>query len=197
MRVVYVGLALQMLGAPALISTIDTGKLKGEPTELAWSADGAQLFLQTSERDAKGMVSRPRFFVMAAADGKPAEVDAPPAWAAEYWTWKSKQFAPGSTSFGIDIKQEDRSKSATASPMGGTWRAAGRREIQAAAPVPAKWRRAPRRRKPNALPADASRRNRGGIRQSAVPARLHIRLVAAQSARSLYAHVRAPGDHGR
>ena len=111
-------LALQ-LSAPALISTIDTGKLKGEPTQLAWSSDGAKLFLQTSDRDGKGMVGNHRFFVMSASDGKPEQVKEAPAWAAEYWTWKSNQYAPGSTSVGIDIKQEERKVASTSSPMGG------------------------------------------------------------------------------
>ena len=48
--------ALQ-LAAPASVGQIDTGKLKGEPTELAWSPDGTSLFLQTSERDSLGMRS--------------------------------------------------------------------------------------------------------------------------------------------
>jgi dipeptidyl aminopeptidase/acylaminoacyl peptidase len=107
------------LSSPAQVSTIDTGKLKGEPTQLAWSPDGTQLFLQTSERDSAGMTKNHRFFVMSAADGKPSPVDAPPAWAAEYWTWKSNQFAPGSTTFGIQSKVEERKVSATSAPMGG------------------------------------------------------------------------------
>jgi Tol biopolymer transport system component len=108
------------VSAPAQVSTIDTGKLKGEPTQLAWSPDGTQLFLQTSERDAAGMIRNPRFFVMSVADGKPSPANAPPAWAAEYWTWKSGQFAPGSTTYGVDLKEEQRTATATAAPMGGS-----------------------------------------------------------------------------
>lgn len=111
--------ALQIL-PPAQVSTIDAGKLKGEPTQLAWSPDGTKLFLQTSERDSKGMVTNPRFFVMSATGGAPERVDAPPPWAVEYWTWKSNKFAPGSTTAGVEVTQEDRSVSATASPMGGS-----------------------------------------------------------------------------
>jgi len=112
-------LALQ-LSAPALISTLDTGKLKGEPTQLAWSADGDKLFLQTSDRDSKGMVGNHRFYVMSAAGGKPESVSTPPAWATEYWAWKSNQFAPGSKTFGIDSpKAEERKIAPTSAPMGG------------------------------------------------------------------------------
>jgi hypothetical protein len=112
-------LAVQV-SSPALISIIDTGKLKGEPTQLGWSADGDRLFLQTSERDAAGMIGKHRYFVMSSSDGKPEAVSEPPGWAAEYWAWKSNQFAPGSKTFGIDTpKPEQRTSTATAAPMGG------------------------------------------------------------------------------
>ena len=107
------------LSAPARISTIDTDKLKGEPTQLAWSPDGTKLLLQLSERDKLGMLKNPRHFVLSVADGKLDPVDAPPAWSAEYWEWKRNKFAPGSTSFGIDIKDDVKTVTATASPMGG------------------------------------------------------------------------------
>jgi dipeptidyl aminopeptidase/acylaminoacyl peptidase len=105
---------------PPPVGTLDAGKLKGDPTELGWSPDGAKLFVQTSERDGKGMVKSSRFYVVSPGDGKQESVDTPPAWAAEYWAWKSKQFAPGSTTFGIQIKEDQKSVSATASPMGGS-----------------------------------------------------------------------------
>ncbi|MEO6235835.1 MAG: hypothetical protein ABIQ52_02485 [Vicinamibacterales bacterium] len=107
------------ISAPAQIAALDAGRLKGEPTQLAWSADGTKLFLQTSERDGKGMIKSPRFYVMSASAGRPEPVDAPPPWAVEYWAWKSNKFAPGSTTFGIEVKQEDRQVAATAAPMGG------------------------------------------------------------------------------
>jgi Tol biopolymer transport system component len=107
------------VSTPAQAGTIDTGKLKGEPTQLSWSPDGTQLFLQTSERDAKGMTTSPRFFVMAASGGKPEAVDAPPGWASDYWTWKSNKFPPGSSTQWIEVTPEDRKVVATASPMGG------------------------------------------------------------------------------
>lgn len=108
-----------LISAPVQVGTVDAGKLKGEPTQLGWSPDGTKLFLQTSERDAKGMVRNPRFYMMSASDGRADAIDAPPAWAAEYWAWKSKQFAPGSTTFGIEVKEDQKSVSATAAPMGG------------------------------------------------------------------------------
>ena len=64
MLTAVLALALQA-SAPVLISTLDGGKLKGEPTELAWSGDGTQLFLQTNERDSSGMVKAPGVAVLA------------------------------------------------------------------------------------------------------------------------------------
>ena len=102
------------------VAEIDAGKLKGEPTELAWAPDGTTLFLQTSERDSRGMITNPRYFVMAVSDGKPQSVKAKPEWESEYWAWKSGKFAPGSKTFGIDIHEDMKQASGTSTPMGGT-----------------------------------------------------------------------------
>jgi hypothetical protein len=104
------------VGAPAKAATVE---LKGEPTRLSWSADGSQLAIQTSERDDKGMVKNPRYYTIAAADGKLSGAQAAPAWADEYWTWKSNKYASWSASTEIDIKTDQKTVSATASPMGG------------------------------------------------------------------------------
>jgi len=110
--------ALQ-LAEPASVAQIDTGKLKGEPTELAWSPDGTSLFLQTSERDRLGMIKSPRSFVMSASDGKPEPVKAAPDWVSEYWGWKAHKSAPGAGSFEIDISEDQKTATATSTPMGG------------------------------------------------------------------------------
>jgi dipeptidyl aminopeptidase/acylaminoacyl peptidase len=107
------------LTAPGSVAEIDTGKMKGEPTQLAWSPDGTSFFLQTSERDRLGMIRSPRFFMVPAAGGKPESLKAAPDWAAEYWAWKAHKSAPGAGSFQIDIVEEQKTESATSSPMGG------------------------------------------------------------------------------
>ena len=111
--------ALLQVSAPAQIGTLDAGKLKGEPAQLGWSPDGTKLFLQTATRDKLGMLVNPHFYVMSVSDGKPEAVDAPPAWAAEYWAWKSGQAAPGAPAFRIDFKEDYQTVTATSSPMGG------------------------------------------------------------------------------
>lgn len=104
-------------GKPTRIGDIDTGKLKGEPTRLAWSPDGNSLYLQTSER--KGANVDLHHFVIQATDGEPKKADAAPEWADKYWGWKSAQAAPGRPAFKIEISQEQRTVRATAAPMGG------------------------------------------------------------------------------
>jgi hypothetical protein len=108
------------LTAPGSVAEIDTGKMKGEPTQLAWSPDGTSFFLQTSERDRLGMIRSPRYFMVPAAGGKPESLKAAPDWAAEYWAWKAHKSAPGAGSLQIDIVEEQKSESATSSPMGGS-----------------------------------------------------------------------------
>jgi hypothetical protein len=49
----------------------------------------------------------------------PSQADQEPAWAAEYWNWKSAQAAPGLPAFKIEIEEQQKRVTGTASPMGG------------------------------------------------------------------------------
>src|SRR4051812_28826465 len=104
------------VSAPAKAASIE---LKGEPTQMSWSADGSQLAIQTSERDDKGMTKNPRYYVIAAADGKMSTVQASPEWADKYWAWKSNQYTPWAPSLAIDPKSDQKTVSSTSAPMGG------------------------------------------------------------------------------
>jgi len=113
---VTVALSLQ-IAAPSKLATIE---VKGEAIRLAWSADGAQLAIQTGERDKAGMLNNnPRFYVVSAADGKVKTAQEWPDWADKYWAWKSNNYTPWSSTTTIDLKQEQKTMSATSSPMGG------------------------------------------------------------------------------
>ena len=113
------------LSEPSTIAQLDSGKLKGEPTQLAWSPDGTQLFLQASQRDGQGMITKPRYYVLSASDGSVKSTDGPPAWATEYWAWKSNKFSPASPALAIDIKEDWRQLTATYTPMGGEYARGG------------------------------------------------------------------------
>lgn len=108
-----------VISAPKLIGQVDTGKLKGEPTELAWSPDGQQFLLQTSERDKRAMVTSPRFYLLSASDAKAQKVDAKPDWEAPYWLFKSNEYAPGPAKVAIDVKDEEQVARSTSAPTGG------------------------------------------------------------------------------
>jgi len=91
------------VGAPTAVTELDLGKLKGDLRQLAWSADGTQFYVQTVERDGKKDV--PHHYVIVAADGAVTPADAEPAWASEYWSFKSDRYAPGLPDLVIDVKQ--------------------------------------------------------------------------------------------
>ena len=105
---------------PATLTQIDTGKLKGTPSQLAWSPDGSELYLQTAERDSDGRFKKPRSFVIATSDPTPRAVENAPAWATEYWNWKSYKLPPNAEAPEIRVTQEMRSRLATESAMGGS-----------------------------------------------------------------------------
>ena len=116
MMTIAFALALQ-IAAPAKMATLD---IKGEPIRLAWSEDGSEIAIQTAERDKAGMMTgNPRFYLVSVAAAKVTTAQAWPAWADKYWTWKSNNYTPWSASTAIDLKQEQKTFSATASPNGG------------------------------------------------------------------------------
>lgn len=102
---------------PAKAAALDG--IKGQPTHIAWSPDGSQVFVQTGDRTRVGTFQNPRYYVVNAADGKVSSVDAAPAWVADYSAWKANKWAPGVRSFAIDIDDQRRTQRATAAPTGG------------------------------------------------------------------------------
>jgi hypothetical protein len=92
------------VGAPATITELDLGKLKGELRQLGWSIDGTELYVQTA--DGSPNAEKLRNYVVAVAGGAVKQVDAPPQWALDYWTIKSNRFAPGLGSLMIELEQK-------------------------------------------------------------------------------------------
>ena len=108
------------LSPPVEVAQIDLGKLGGTlVSQLAWSPDGNELYLQTQTEDKQGLPKDTYHHVMPAEGGSLKKVGAPPDWAGAYWTWKSGQTAPDDPAFKISVSQEKRVASATAIPMGG------------------------------------------------------------------------------
>jgi len=103
--------------APRLVAALD--KIKGEPIQLAWSADGTELYVETGSRTRIGTFENQKHYLVTAADGKIKNVDAAPQWATDYQTWKANKWAPGARTFAIDITEDKRTQRAVSAPVGG------------------------------------------------------------------------------
>jgi hypothetical protein len=107
------------VSAPAAVVELDTDKLKGEPSRLAWSPDAKEMYIQTVERDSRGTVKATKHYLVS-VDGKRVKgIDQEPAWASKYWMWKSGQASPAAPAFKIKVDQRTETKRATAAPTGG------------------------------------------------------------------------------
>ena len=105
-------------GEPSKIAEIDTDRMKGQPSRLAWSPDGSQLYVQMLEGpfQAPTKLTHHTFTIK---DGKKTDVQGEPEWVSPYWTAKSGQASPDSPSFKIDLKSEVRTERTVSAPMGG------------------------------------------------------------------------------
>lgn len=106
------------LSAPTTIAELDMNKLKGEPSRMAWSPDGTQIYLQTIE----GAFHQPRairHYVITASDGKVKDVKAEPDWFAAYWAVKSHKSSPDAPKIEIGLTSENRVEKTTSVPRGG------------------------------------------------------------------------------
>ena len=104
-------------GAPI---AIDLGKLKGQfVRRLAWSPDASELYLMTYDANKDASVKKTYHFLIPAGTGVPKAVDAQPAWAESYWTWKSAQASPDDPALKIDLSTEKKRDDSVALPFGG------------------------------------------------------------------------------
>jgi hypothetical protein len=92
------------VGAPATVTELDLGKLKGELRQVGWSQDGSELYVQTL--DGTPPNAKLHHYVLAIEGGAPKPVDDQPEWARSYWQFKSDRFAPGLMSLMIGFEQK-------------------------------------------------------------------------------------------
>ena len=111
--------------SPTQVAEFDMSKLRGVIRRLAWSTDSKQLYLQTAELKSDALPKELFHYLLDPANGSLKNVDAEPAWAAEYYTWKSWKSAPGDDAFLIELATEQRKSSATSIPMGGDYARGG------------------------------------------------------------------------
>lgn len=104
---------------PATIARLDMGQLKGEPSQLVWSADGTQFYVQTLE----GGFGRPnvtlRHYLFDAATGQKSDLAAEPDWAAATWAQKSHRDAPDVPGHQIALESAPKQVRTTSVPRGG------------------------------------------------------------------------------
>ncbi len=104
---------------PAKVAELDIDKLKGQPSRLAWSADGTQVYLQTLEGRFGQADAKLRHYSVTLADGARQDMPGEPAWAATYWTDKSAQTSPDGPPLKIEVKTETRTAKTVSAPMAG------------------------------------------------------------------------------
>jgi len=104
---------------PAKVADLEMDKLKGQPSRLAWSADGTQVYVQTLEGRFGQPEQKLRHYAVMIADGARQDLQAEPAWAATYWAAKSGQTSPDGPPLKIEVKTETQTARSTGSPMGG------------------------------------------------------------------------------
>jgi hypothetical protein len=92
------------VSSPVAVAELDLGSLKGELRQIGWAPDLSQLYVQTAE----GNPTSPKLhhYVVSASGGAVAPAKEPPAWAPDYWSYKSDRFAPGIGSLFIDVEQK-------------------------------------------------------------------------------------------
>ena len=114
-------LAAQVKVGPKVeVAQVDLGQLGGTlVSQLAWSPDGNELYLQTQTEDRRALPKDTFHFVVPAEGGSVSKVGGPPDWAGAYWLWKSAQTAPDDQTFKIEISNDSHVAGATAIPMGG------------------------------------------------------------------------------
>lgn len=101
------------------LAEIDTDKIKGQPSKLAWSPDGAELYVQMLDGHFGVPGGKFSHHVYKVDGGKHEQAPAEPEWVTDYWTAKSGQASPDAATFKIALNEETRNQKTTSVPMGG------------------------------------------------------------------------------
>ena len=97
---------LVRVDAPVARAHLDSGKLKGRPSRLAWSDDESSIYLQVVEGTSADSLKFRHYLI--AGDGKVKSIDAEPIWAQAYWKWKSAKTFFGDPTLTIDVESQQQ-----------------------------------------------------------------------------------------
>lgn len=106
------------VASPTRVAQLDMNKLKGEPSRLAWSPDGEEMYLQTIEGPFHAPKSV-RHYLITAANGKVNDIKGEPEWFSAYWSVKSHKSSPDAPGTEIALSSENRVEKTTSVPRGG------------------------------------------------------------------------------
>jgi hypothetical protein len=107
------------LANPQVIATLDSSRMKGDFVRLAWAPDGSEFYIQTVERDRRGVPKFARHYLISATEKAFKGIDGEPPWAPEYWQWKSARASPAAPAFSIEVHERNETKRAVSTPTGG------------------------------------------------------------------------------
>lgn len=99
--------------APKAIVEVDTDKLKGQVSNLSWSPDGKDMYLQVVEKDRQGKVKSAKHYTISLAAKSMKGGDQPP-WVTQYTAWKSALASPAAPLFRIGLEEREETRTATA-----------------------------------------------------------------------------------
>lgn len=94
------------VGTPTMLVELQGSRFKGDPSQLAWSPDGATLCLQTLQGDRPPLTTRYYLFRLGERDFQ--GIDVAPEWAATYWAWKSARMPPGHPELVIQVETHNK-----------------------------------------------------------------------------------------
>jgi hypothetical protein len=102
------------------LAEINTDKMKGQPSRVAWSPDGSEVYVEMLDGQfANRAAAKTSHHIYKVANGTHQELSAEPAWVTAYWAAKSGQASPDGGTFKIDLKSENRIEKTVSTPMGG------------------------------------------------------------------------------
>lgn len=98
------------ISAPESVVEFDLSTIEGQPSRLAWSPDGRQIYLRMSRSDRWGN-QRDWHYLVHLATRQLVVVPAPPDWFGAYWAWKAGFTSPGLPDFKIQVETRRERKS--------------------------------------------------------------------------------------